>query len=90
VDRRVGPSLGAERIDPLLVHGSGLVREPDREIAESPNAGLEIGLSVVVRRMLRKLVVCALGTEVVGVRTDSVVAVVRTGDDEGEQLPLCA
>ena len=38
--------------------------------------------------MLRQLVGCALGTEVVCVRANSVVAVVRARNDDGKQLPL--
>ena len=40
--------------------------------------------------MFCKLVWGALGTEVVGMRPDSVVAVVRPRDDDGEELPLGA
>jgi hypothetical protein len=90
VDRRVGPSSAAERFDLRLVQGGRLVRQRDREVTESANARLEFRLPVVVRRMLGELVVCALGTEVVGMRTNSVVAVVRARDDNGEELPLRA
>jgi hypothetical protein len=37
-----------------------------------------------------KLVWCVFGTEVVGMRLDSVVAVVRPGDDNGEELAVGA
>jgi hypothetical protein len=40
--------------------------------------------------MIGQLVGCALGTEVVGVRANSVVTVVRARDDDREELPLGA
>ena len=51
---------------------------------------LEPRLAVVVRGVFGQLVGGALGTEVVCVRANSVVAVVRPRDDDGEKLPFCA
>jgi hypothetical protein len=58
------------------------------EVAERAHTGIQVGLAIVVRRVLGELFWCALGTEVVGMGSYSVVAVVRTGDDHGEQLAL--
>jgi hypothetical protein len=52
------------------------VRHLDCEVAQGPFPRFEIGLPVVVGCMLGELVVGALGTEVVCVRANSVVAVV--------------
>jgi hypothetical protein len=90
VDRGIGPAFRTEPLDLRLADGGRLVRQSNGEVAEVAYAWLEVGLPVVVSRMLRKLVVCALGTEVVGMRADSVVTVVRAGDDDGKELPLCA
>ena len=49
---------------------------------------LEPRLAVVVRGVFGQLVGGALGTEVVCVRANSVVAVVRPRDDDGEELAL--
>ena len=49
---------------------------------------LQVGIAVVVHRVLGQLIGCALGTEVVRVRAQSVVALVRGRDDDGEQLAL--
>jgi hypothetical protein len=64
------------------------MRQSDREVAERPNPRVEIGVSVVVSGVLGQLLGCALGTEVVCVRVNSVMAVIRAGDDDGEKLPL--
>jgi hypothetical protein len=65
------------------------LRQPDGEVAERPNPRVEVGIAVVVSGVLGQLLGCALCTEVVCVRVNSVVAVVRAGNDDGEKLPLC-
>lgn len=88
VDRRVREPVGAQPVDLSLSDGGRLERQVDREVAERPQARVEAGLPVVVRSVFRELVVCALCTEVVGMRPRSVVALVRRGDDHGEELPF--
>jgi len=67
VDRGVIPPRVAHAGDVLLAYGGGLVRQEHGEIAECTDPGLELRLPVVVGGVLRELVCCALGTEVVGV-----------------------
>ncbi len=77
--------------EPVGVRGSHLARG-ERElagvVAERPGAGVEVGFAIVVLRVGRELVWGALGTEVVGVRASSVVALVRRRDNGGQQLAL--
>ena len=51
-------------------------RQLDGVVAQGAHARLEVGLPVVVGRVSRELVVCALCTEVVCVRKRSVVTLV--------------
>jgi hypothetical protein len=77
VDRLVAPAVPAERVDIGLLGRGRDERQLDREVAERPDGRRQLGLPVVVRGVVCEPVCCALGTEVVGVRADSVVAVVR-------------
>jgi hypothetical protein len=90
VDRGVAPPLAAQTCDFCLAYGTGLVRQKHGEVAERADPGLELRLPVVVSGVLRELVCCALGTEVVGMRTNSIMAVVRARNDDGEELSLGA
>ena len=90
VDRGVAPPLAAQARDVRLTDGRGPVRQEHGEVAERANPRLELRLPVVVGGVLRQLVCCALGTEVVGVRANSVMAVVRARNDDGEELSLGA
>jgi hypothetical protein len=90
VDGGVSPAVRAEGVRVLSADGRGLERQLQREVAERADARLEIGDAKVVQRVLGQLVGCALGTEVVGVRASSVVAVVRVRDDDREELALDA
>ena len=90
VDGGVVPAVPAQLVG---VGGSDAGRragELDRIVAQSADRGGEIGQAVVVRRLVGERLVCALCTEVVCVRADSVVAVVLARDDDGEQLTLLA
>jgi hypothetical protein len=78
VDRRVAPANLAQPVDVVLTDGGRLMGHADGEVAERAPARLEIGPAIVVSRMPCKLFWCALGTEVVCMRANSVVAVVRT------------
>jgi hypothetical protein len=51
-------------------------RQLDGVVTESADARLEVGPAIVVGRVSRELVVCALCTEVVCVRKRSVAALV--------------
>jgi hypothetical protein len=73
-DRRIVEVVDAQRVDVRRADLSSAVGQLDREVAEGALAGRQIGLLVVVLRVPRKLVVCALGTEVVRVGARSVVA----------------
>jgi hypothetical protein len=64
------------------------MRQPDGEVAERPHPRVEVGIPVVLSGVLRQLFGCALCTEVVCVRVNSVVAVVCAGNDDREKLPL--
>jgi hypothetical protein len=64
------------------------MRQARREIAQRTDPRLKVSLSVVVRGVLRQILGCALGTEVVCVGVNSVMAVVRARDDDGEKLGL--
>jgi hypothetical protein len=66
------------------------VRQLDREVAERAFPRRELRLSVVVSRVSRVLLFCALCTEVVGVRDRSVMAALRRGRDGRKQLALTA
>jgi hypothetical protein len=64
------------------------MRQAHREVAQRTSPRLQVGLTVVVRGVLRQLLGCALSTEVVCVRVNSVVAVIGARDDDGEELAL--
>jgi hypothetical protein len=64
------------------------MRQAYREIAQRTNPRLQVRLTVVVCRVPRQLLECALSTEVVCVRVNSVMAVVRARDDDSEKLAL--
>ncbi len=64
------------------------VRQLHGEVAEGALARREARLAVVVHRVLSGLVVCALGTEVVGMRRRSVAAELLGRGDGREQLAL--
>ena len=66
------------------------MRELHRKVAQGAEPRLEIRVPVVVGGMLGKLVWGALGTEVVGMRLNSVVAIVGSRDDDREELPIGA
>ena len=70
------------------VHLGREVRQLDGEVAERALTRREVGLAVVVRRVSCGLVVCALGTEVVGVCLRSVVAALLGRRDRREELTL--
>jgi hypothetical protein len=61
-----------------------------REVAESANPRFEVLVAIVVGSVFGELLRGALGTEVVGVRPNSLVAVVRARDDHREELTLRA
>ncbi len=88
MDGGVAPPLLAERSDLRLVHRGRLARQAHGEVAQYANPRLEVGLPVVVRDVLCQLLGCALSTEVVCVGVNSVMAVVRARDDDGEELAL--
>lgn len=85
-DRCVVEAVGAQRVDVGGVDLRREMRQPDREVAEGALSRREARLAVVVCRVLRELVVCALCTEVVGVCLRSVVAVLLGRSHRGEQL----
>jgi hypothetical protein len=64
------------------------MRQARREVAQRTDPRLEVRLTVVVRGVLRQLLGCALSTEVVCMRVNSVMAVVRARDDDSEKLAL--
>jgi hypothetical protein len=88
VDGDVAPAVRAQAVRVPAGDRRRLERQLEREVAERADARLEVGGSVVVQRVLGQLVGCALGTEVVGMRMSSVVAVVRGRDDDGQELAL--
>src|SRR4249919_3426104 len=73
-DRRVVETLRAKSVDVGLLCLGGVVSELHGEVAERTLAWGEIRPAVVFPLLLRNLVVCALGTEVVGVCRRSVMA----------------
>ena len=88
MDRGIVPAVCPEN---AYIPGSDGCRsrgQLDGEVAQSAQTRLEICLPVVVCRVLRELLVCALCTEVVCVRDRSVVTVVVPRGDGGEQFPL--
>ncbi len=89
-DRCVDEALCTERVDVGLVHLRREMRQLDREVAERTLARREVGLPVVVLRVLCDLMVCALCTEVVCVCDRSVVAALLGRRDRREQLALAA
>ena len=89
-DRHVVVARVAEGLHVVLGDRRGREGELDREVAERPAGRVEPRSPVIVRRVLHQLVRCALGTEVVRMRTDSVVALVGAGDHDGQKLPVGA
>jgi hypothetical protein len=77
VDRGVAQALGAQPLDVGGTDRGRPKRELDGEVAKGALLRTEIGLAVVVSRVLCELFRGALGTEVVAMRANSVVAVVR-------------
>jgi len=90
VDARVAQAVSSKAVDVGRRNRGGLVRELDCKVAQRANPRLDVRFPVVVRGVRGKLVWGALGTEVVGMRLDSVMAVVRPGDDDGEELAVGA
>ena len=90
VDRRVAPAVPAQVLDVALAERGGLMHDPHGKVAERSKGRLEVGLPVVVGRMLGEFCSGALGTEVVGMRANSIVTVVGARDDDGEELALDA
>jgi len=90
VDGRVSPAELAQALHVVRLDGGRGVRDLHREVAERADARLEIGLPIVVRGVVCELVRGALGTEVVCVGADSVVAVVGARNHDREQLALDA
>jgi hypothetical protein len=88
VDGGVVPAVRAQLVGVRRPDGRGLAGELDRVVAEGANRAGQVGPPVVVRRVRRQPLVCALSTEVVCMRANSVVAVVLARDDDGEQLAL--
>jgi hypothetical protein len=88
MDRRVVDPVRSQCLDVGEPDLRRRQRQLDRVVAERPQARLEPGVPVAVLRMLRQLVWCALGTEVVRVGAPSVVALVGSGDDSREELAL--
>jgi hypothetical protein len=82
--------MRTERVDVGHVDLGGEVGQLHGEVAERALARAQVGLAVVVRYVLCDLVVCALGTEVVGMRDRSVVAALLGGRHRREQLALAA
>ena len=90
MDRGVVPAVRAQLV---CVGRSDLGRstgELDGVVAQGADRGGQVRPAVIVRRMAGKRLVCALSTEVVCMRANSVMAVVLTRDDDGEQLTLLA
>ena len=65
MDRGVVPPVLAELVGVCEPDGVRSLRQLDRVVAQGEDARLQVGLPVVVCRVLSGLVVCALGTEVV-------------------------
>ena len=86
VDRPIAPALLAENIHVGDRDPGRLARHLEGEVAKAADAWLEVGLTVVVHSVFCQLVECALGTEVVCVRANSVVTAVRPRDDDCEEL----
>jgi hypothetical protein len=76
VDCRVVEAVAAERLDVGCGDSGGSAGELGREVAESACSRVEPCRAIVDGGGLDELFWGALGTEVVGMRTDSVVAVV--------------
>ena len=90
VNARVAQAVTSKTVGISLGDRSRLMRELHRKVAQGSDPRLDLSLPVVVRGVFGELVWGALGTEVVGMRLDSVVAVVRPGHDDGEELAVGA
>ena len=73
-----------EKLGVLGSHVRRRSRELEGVVAERADARFHVRVAIVVHRVLGQLVGCALGTEVVGMRAQSVVAVVGSRDDHGK------
>jgi hypothetical protein len=89
-DGRVVEAVRSKRVDVGLVDLSRTMGELDREVAERALARREVRLAIVVLCVLRGLLVCALGTEVVGVRDRSVVTALLGRSHRRQELSLAA
>ena len=85
VDRGV---VEPDRTEPVRLgrpHRGGVERQLSRVVAKRSGAHIEIGCEpIIVFGVVGEFFWCALGTEVVGVRPSSVVAIVRRRDDRRE------
>ncbi len=90
MDACIAPVVASKALGVSLRDRSRLVGELHSEVAQGSNPRLEIRFPVVVGGVLGLLVWGALGTEVVGMRLNSVVTVVRPRDDDGEELAVGA
>jgi hypothetical protein len=79
-----------EHVDVTGLDLGGRMGELDGEVAEGALARGEPRPAVVVLRMSRQLLVCALCPEVVCVRARSVMAALLSGRDRREQFALTA
>ena len=83
MDRAIVEPDCAERLDVFRPDRGREVRQLASVVAERAQPGLEIRSAVVTLSLCGQLVWGALGTEVVGVRAPSVVALVLCGDNGG-------
>jgi hypothetical protein len=90
VNRGIAPTEAAQAFDVVRPGGGWRMRDLDREVAERADVRLQVGLPIVVGGVLRQFVRGALGTEVVGVRANSVVTVVGARNHDREELSLGA
>ena len=81
VDGGVAPALATEQVGVLPAHRRRSAVSLIAKSTERPHVRREVGLPVVVLRVLGQLVWGALGTEVVRVRVQSVMALVGGRDD---------
>ena len=87
-DSRVVEAVRPERVDVGAVHLRRAQGQLHGKVAERPLPRRELGPAVVVQRVLREQLVCALSTEVVCMCASSVVAALLARRHRREQLPI--
>lgn len=87
-DVTVAEAVFAKSVNVPLANGGGSARDELGELCQGLAAGWKPGAPIVVFDLVGQPCVVAFRTEILPVSFDSIEAVVRPGDDHGQQLAL--